>query len=441
VISVLTRFLRSCTHLCKALDNQTILQFRWTLGRTLGVYFLIFGFFGWGIIFPSIGTPISIVNNLLVIGTPILLFYFRKGISEYFTFKPRISLLDAFAVFGIWISLVVINFDWVTKSLTGDELSYALKSHIHSFRLLLILEPYLPDSWRMLSSAGLIQAISIVFMLLIGLLIFRHKFSNFSSISLGLIIFLLITSRILLYFLGATSLPNSPTPSIILFTFTSILGLSDEGFRLSASLLAAIFIYCSGRTLRQRKAFGIPAEVLLNVCLVILYSSYRLTLSPEISFMGIPFMGFILVKWCNRPTRMDASLVLAMAFLVSFRASSVILVLAILLHYLLFSRKLGADFRSGMWSPFVLCIPVLTTFIMSRYSGKSLVQDTSSVAKRVGDFLEVLSTSGMLTLVLLSPLFVLIYNQGVRELTFWFTFFALYVGLFLTAFIGFYRRF
>ena len=435
MLDALKRFKKSYNHFLLFSHNHTVLSLEWNLQRTLVVYFLIFGMFGWGIKFSTFGNTVSLLNNLLILGIPLFLFYLRNRLSQYFNFFLRISLRDAISILTISLVLSALNFDWVSRSLTGDELFYALKSHAHSYRLLISLDPYLPPFIRTFEGAKMIQFISLGALALVVLLIYVNKPKKFSLASFGLIFFLLIISRVILFFWGVTSQPNSPTPSIILYGFTSILGISDESFRISTAVFSAIFIFLSGRLLRGKKVFGIHGEATLVFCLIILYSSFRIILSPEISFMAITVMGFILARWWENSAKLDSSLILSLGFLISFRVPSAILVTILLLLSFFVTRKSGNYLPREAWSPLILCVPIITTFTLSRYSSGTFTQDSSSIIRRFEDFLELLNTSGTFLLLLLSLVTLFIFVAKAPELKVLTTFVALYIGLFAIVFL------
>ena len=356
--------------------------------------FIVFGFYGWG---TSRTSALTSVPFILINGSIFLVFFlfFAFGnrystlLSEHLVIKCR----QIYAVFGFLILLCVINIDWIFRTLTGDEVAYALQSQSQSYVIVKKILMFFPqlDS---LSFRLLIQICSavmlVLFVLTMGIMSKIRSTRHFISLCfIGTVIL-----RIATLSQGGSYGPNPPGASFYYLIGSTILSPTNFSYRILSLLLASLFLATLYEYLK--KISRLPEYVrILILAFIISFPIFRhMRLIVEISIWAFYFSSTILLQLYRSGGIASYQQVFLVSIATTFRFPLVAILVPMFVTNVvgtIRSRKNG-DQKATYWPSILavlMCLPVIilvsSTRLLERFSSTDLTkQQFSSQFTEVG---------------------------------------------------------
>lgn len=271
------------------------LNFNWVKVSSVWM-FIVFGFYGWGTpTFSSLfSIPYLLVNIFIILVFSLYFFYgehHTTKLRENFVIKSR----QIYTVCGILLLQYVINLDWISRALTGDEVAYALQSQGQSYVLvkkILVIFPQLGDlPFRLLlqiCSGGIL----LLFFFSVRLMYKIKSTRYFILLSfIGTIIF-----RVGAISQGGFNGSNPPGASFYYLIGSTILSPTNTSYRILSLLLASIFLTVIYEYLRKLLWLKEYIRVLIMFVLVSIPLFRHMSLIVEISIWSFYFATFILLQ-------------------------------------------------------------------------------------------------------------------------------------------------
>ena len=301
--------------------------------------FIVFGFYGWGT--PTFANFFSIPYVLTNISILLVFFvYFVSG--EYFNFNAReyflIKYRQVYTAFGILSLLCIVNSNWIFRTLTGDEIAYALQSQAQSYVLMkkaIEVFPQIGDlPFRLLLqfSSGAI----LLFLFVVGRLAFKIRNTRH---------FILLTFVATLIFRvaaisqGGLNGSNPPGASFYYLIGSTILSPTSPSYRILSLLLASIFLTVIYEHLKKIASLHKHIRVLIILVLISLPLFRHMSLLVEISVWTFYFATLILLQVYRSGVRISYRQTSLIAIATTFRFPLIAILFAALSAALFNSAK------------------------------------------------------------------------------------------------------
>ena len=258
--------------------------------------FIVFGFYGWGT--STISAIISIPFILINVSIFLIFFLFFAFGDRYSTLLREnlvIKSRQIYTVFGILILLCFINMDWIFRTLTGDEVAYALQSQIQSYVIVKKFLTFFPQLGS-LPFRLLIQIFSAV-LLVLFFLTMRMMSKIKSTRHFVLLCFIgTLIFRIATMSQGGSYGSNPPGASFYYLIGSTILSPTNFTYRVLSLLLASLFLATLYEYLK--KISQLPEYIrILILAFIISFPIFRhMSLTVEISIWAFYFSSIILLQ-------------------------------------------------------------------------------------------------------------------------------------------------
>jgi len=393
------------THFSPAMEIK--FEFNWLRISSIWM-FIVFGFFGWGTLpfsesnsIPSIFTAITLV---LVFGIYFLASNrYGATLDENFIIKVK----QIYVALGILSLLCVINKDWIFRSLTGDELAYAMQSQGHSFAITKKILSVIPqlDS---LSFRLLLQFSSII--LLGAFLLAMNLISRIKNLKGFILVcfFGTLLLRVAIMTLGGSSGANPPGASFFYLIGTTILSPSNASYRILSLLFASIFLTFIYQYLENISKLSKSIRILILLFVLSIPLFRHMSLLVEISVWYFYFATISLLVLLKSKGLISHQLIFVGALATSLRFPIVAILLSLYAAQFFFSPSLNARFGrppSFIQSTLGLfpCIPgliwIITTRFIEKYGVASTTNDflDSQISTVEKSYHEILSTLAVTT--------------------------------------------
>lgn len=240
------------TKILTSFSPKRVITFEFNWIKFSSVWMLIvFGFYGWGTLSSSESTSIpSLLMSIALVSVFSTYYFFGDSYASKLMETVTIQIRQIYAVFGIFLLLCIINVSWIFRSLTGDEIAYALQSQGQSYVILKKVLPIFPQ-FGDFQFRVLLQLCS-VFILVIFFLVLKMV-SRIKSVKHFILMCFLGTLllRIGVISQGGSNGPNPPGASFLYLVGTSILSPSNFSYRILSLLFASIFLIIIHALLKQ----------------------------------------------------------------------------------------------------------------------------------------------------------------------------------------------
>ena len=323
----------------------------------------------------SLQILISIILFFIII---LLFFSYNKLLSKF----PHIDVLkisfnDIKIYLFILSILLVAGFDFMNRSLIGDELAHSGLSQLHSIEGLMLLYDRIPIFFREQKINILIWLISILILVTSILLIFSaYRWKNKYNLFL-ISVFILLFFRLFFFLLEGRDPYHPPFRLFPLWLSSSIFSISNFSFRLPG-LMALSFI---GLILYKVLKPLSKSQILLWICIfsiltIPLLWNIALTVDSPIWTCLFSIL-FLLTYQFNKFYKSNFFIWFALlAIFILMRQSLVFIIPPLIFLYVLNNKKsLVVNWKETLFhfSPFLVCIPFL---LRSTFFGNPALQST-----------------------------------------------------------------
>ena len=330
--------------------------------------FIIYGFYG----AVTNGNYIfQFILSIIIISIQYWLGIFAVNNKYLTTFKFLFK--DAF-----WYSLLVLLVSLIQKdhlilSLTGDDLSYAQSSIVHSLKAAY----FVAERSSFLDTIPFIQIIHIIsfsVLFFISLFIFLIQKISFKKRILFVITAIIIL-RGIIFFAGGNSSPHPPLSLLPSFLMGSIFGPTDLSFRLSFHLIFIIFNFVLFQEFK--KIFNTPISLCVIISIITIPLLWRLSISLTPSLWTSLIFTFGLVHLINNKKLNYFMLFSIGSIGAMFRIPSLIILFPIGLFLLndLWRKKLNLNSLGVIILPVILILPF---FLNTLFFGTPATDYTTS---------------------------------------------------------------
>lgn len=244
-------------------------QFNW-MSVVLVSLIVTFGFFAYGsqdlnkfslnLAFPLVALIIMLVSLIIVLVSLGPIYQRIKNVS--FDDSITITFLDFLFFLIILLFTIIINWDWITRSLTGDELAYAGIASNQSLQIFNLI----PYSSETIASGTVLRLISAMITILLAVSIWIllklcwKRQVLFSLLAISIL-------QLVVGFLGGTGFGYTKLNTFPYFLTTSIFGFSDTTYRVTSIFIFSFFMMLIFKALVTW--FQIPALVAASICLAL----------------------------------------------------------------------------------------------------------------------------------------------------------------------------
>ena len=317
--------------------------------------------------------PLQILISLILVFIIFFLFFsYDKLLSKF----PNIDILeinfnDIKIYFLIFSVLLVSGFDFMNRSLIGDELAHSGLSQLHSIEGLMLLFDQIPIFFRDQKINTLIWIISASILILsIAIIFSTYKFNNKNNLFL-ISVFILLFFRLFFFLLEGRDPYHPPFRLFPFWLSSSIFSLSNFSFRLPG-LMALSFIglilYKVLKPLTKSQIFlWISIYSILTIPLL-----WNITLTVDSSIWACLFaILFLLTYQSNKFYKFNFFIWFSLlAIFILIRQSLIFIVPPLIFIYVLNNKKsLVTSWKEILFhfSPFLVCIPFLFRTIFFGY--------------------------------------------------------------------------
>lgn len=355
---------------------------------------VVFGYYGWGASFESTSSFLTLTSNLVLLFALLFLFLRRKLIDNELSRKIAIKLNDLLIFICILIVLLILNRDWISKSLVGDELAYAYRAQVYGYKLLTesrvlsIIENESMSAAAWFQIIAALNVLAIITVYKVAKLI-RNDYLFFSIYLIGL-----FTMRLLFLRYGTTSTPNSPLLSFWLLLASSFAGVNDRGFRLGMMVLTSLILAITSRILTSNTKR--PLVVFQIVLLLIIYLwAFKISVGIEVAhltFLGLlPTLSYLGLN----TSQLNPGFLYFLAFFTYWRTQALYLVVPCMIMYVM-SRSESRIIRlRETLIPLAVIAPGLTTFTIGRRSELGFQNSETSVTGQITSTFNLFYNSGV----------------------------------------------
>ncbi|MCG3772550.1 MAG: hypothetical protein JW384_03764 [Nitrosomonadaceae bacterium] len=336
-------------------------------------FFLAYGYYGartpgYGELMANLGAFILQIGLLVLILVVFGLLAWKA--SDRFQDRIEIHKTDILVFCSYLTILLALSFEQLQFSLFSDEISYSATSHGQSMYVALALG-------RLLDAVGdfqfkfLVQVVSLTLLIsLMSVLVLSRRLTWKHRIILCSL--LLLSSRLLISFLGGNHSPHPPLQLIPPFVFGSLLGIRDGAFKLSYFVLYVIYLHCLFRMLCR--AFPFALSYLLALAIGTLPLLLRLGTIVEHSLWASICFTLVLAEIITATKLNYIRLISCIAIATLMRQPSFLAIFPVLM--LMVAEELQSKDKGG-WVARTLCTlsPVL---LFMPFLGESLIRGTPS---------------------------------------------------------------
>ena len=355
---------------------------------------IVFGFYGWGTSTISAITSIPfILMNVSIFVIFSLFFAFGDLFSTLLRENVVIKSSQIYTVFGIFILLCFINMDWIFRTLTGDEVSYALQSQIQSYVVVKKFLTFFPQLDSL--PFRLLLQISSAALLVLFLLTMRMMSKIKSTRHFVLLCFIgTLIFRIATLSQGGSYGSNPPGASFYYLIGSTILSPTNFSYRILSLLLASLFLTILYEYLKKISQHPQYIRILI-LAFIISFPIFRhMSLTVEISIWAFYFSSIILLQLYRSGGIASYQQVFLVSIATTFRFPLMVILVPIFVTNVFGtrrSRKSGD--QNATYAPSILgvlvCLPglilVSTTRLVERFGGTDLTtQQFGSQFKEVG---------------------------------------------------------
>lgn len=292
--------------------------------------FLIFGFYGWGTpTFKDLFSIPYVLTNISIL--LVFLTYFAFG--EYFNLNARdhflIKYRQIFTTIGIWFLLCMINSNWIFRTLTGDEIAYALQSQGQSYILTKKAIEVFPQIGELQFRLILqfCSGVILLFLFLAAKLAFKIRNTR-HFIVLAFVATLIF--RIAAISQGGFNGSNPPGASFYYLIGSTILSPTSPSYRLLSLLLASIFLTLIYEHLKKISSLQKNIRILIILVIISLPLFRHMSLLVEISVWNFYFTTLLLLQIYRSGVRISYLQTFLMSVATTFRFPVVAILLAAL---------------------------------------------------------------------------------------------------------------
>jgi hypothetical protein len=355
---------------------------------------IVFGFYGWGTSTISAITSIPFIfMNVSIFLTFFIFFAFGDRYSTVLRENLVIKSRQIYTVFGLLILLCIINLDWIFRSLTGDEVSYALQSQIQSYVLVKRFLTFFPqlDS---LPFRLLIQIFSVV--LLVLFLLTMRMMSKIKSTRLFVLLCFIGTLilRIATLSQGGSYGSNPPGASFYYLIGSTILSPTNLSYRIISLLLASLFLAILYEYLKRISQLPKYIRILILALIISIPIFRHMSLTVEISIWAFYFSSIILLQLYRSGGIASYQQVFLVSIATTFRFPLMAILVPIFVTNIFGTRRSRKNGdQNATYGPSILgvlmCLPglilVSMTRLVERFGGTDLTtQQFGSQFREVG---------------------------------------------------------
>ena len=356
---------------------------------------IVFGFYGWGT--STISAIMSIPSILINVSIFLVFFLFFAFGNRYSTLLREnlvIKSRQIYTVFGILTLLCFINVDWIFRTLTGDEVAYALQSQIQSYVVIKKFLTFLPqlDS---LPFRLLIQIFSAALLVLFFLTMrMMAKIKNTRYFVLLCFIGTLIL-RIATLSQGGFYGSNPPGASFYYLIGSTILSPTNLSYRILSLLLVSLFITTLYEYLKKISTLPEHTRVLILLFIISFPIFRHMGLTVEISIWAFYFSSIILLQLYRSGGIASYQQIFMVSIATTFRFPLMAILVPMVVTNIFSTRRSRKNGdKDATYGPSILgmlvCFPglifVSSTRLVERFGGTSLTaQQFSSQSTEVGN--------------------------------------------------------
>ena len=287
------------------------------------------------------------------------------------------------SIFAFIIAVAVINY--VTLSLSGDELFYANYGFIHSIKILPFLVSATPNILD-LDVSIVIRAISLVLLIalcFLSYLLFRIGLRSYLSLSLATLI-ILISARIIFLYIGGNPIIHSPLTSAYAALVGILIGISDLALQSGQFLIYVLFSFFVFTRFRMITNNTFQASILALAVLSI-PATFFLGSDLEPSLWTMICYSIILLYLSEEKFKQYKSLVYVVLLFSLFRLPSIFALVPIMIHLIAYddhSRKfrLRVSQYLNIFSPAIIFLPF---FVFAMIEGSAATTESTFSISRL----------------------------------------------------------
>lgn len=401
--------------------DTTAFSLNWSYRYTVLLFMFVFGYYGWGT--TSGITNLLDLPNILTVFTLIfssaLLHLRREDFNSYFQKPIKINFgFLAIALFSFLFG-IIINYKFLSNSLTVDETAYAWFSQLQTYVITLKIALLLPTQILEINSAFIMQGISI-FILLTGLFLLRFLVkirSDFKFLIIALSLTFLL--RGLVQYSGGANGPNSPLSSLWYFTTSSIFGLHNLTYRFSS---LAVFCCLSAYLYWRIRGDSLSSKINALLTSLLLFSIPLVsTMSFIVEIANWTFFASVVlfVELARNRFLIDKKVLFFLAIAYYFRVNVITLIITVLLCALLAGYS---DFFRDKWNyiyPFCIILPGLVPVIVGRLTDRltGVGNLNTDISANLRNSISALSLSGssLYLVIAISSIIILLLRNASRK--------------------------
>lgn len=275
--------------------KEIVIEFNWL--KISSVWMLIvFGFYGWGSLSFSKSASLPSALTSIAIATVFSFYYFFSNhYAAKLVEKLTIEVRQIYFSIGIFLLLVAINMDWISRSLTGDEVAYALQAQSQGYvisKKVLTIIPQLGS----LSFRILLQIFSgLLLLAFILLLVLISRLKNIRHYILVCFLGTLVLRSAVIAQGGAGG-ANPPGASFFYFVGTTILSPSNFTYRVLSLFFASIFLTIVYVSLSKLPYLSKFTRILIVLFVLSIPLFRHMALLSEISIWNFYFATIALIR-------------------------------------------------------------------------------------------------------------------------------------------------
>ena len=357
--------------------KEIIIEFNWLKISSVWM-FIVFGFYGWGTL--SLSKSASLPSVLTTIAI-VLVFSFYYFFSNHYAAKLvenlTIGVRQIYFVFGIFLILISINTDWISRSLTGDEIAYALQAQSQGYvisKKVLSVFPQLGS----LSFQILLQIFS--GLLLLAFILALKLISKIRNVRYYILVCfwgtLIVRSAVIAQ--GGSGGANPPGMSFFYFVGTTIISPSNFTYRILSLFFASIFLAAVYVSLTKLPYLSKLTRILIVLFVLSIPLFRHMALLMEISIWNFYFATISLICVLISRGSVSYQLIFIGALATSIRFPIVAILIPFYSFQFIGVSSKGLKFRRP--ANFIesslgllLCFPgfiwIATTRFLDKYSG------------------------------------------------------------------------
>lgn len=319
-------------------------EFNWLKVSSVWL-FIVFGFYGWGATSLSAltSTP-SVLTSIALVSVFAIYYSYSDRYAFKLTEALTIQVRQIYVVFGILLFLCAINLGWVFRSLTGDELAYALQSQGQSYvivkKFLAMFPQFGTVPFRLLlqmCSAFLLLGFFLTIRLMLKIKSPKYFVLTCFTITL---LFRIVSTGV-----GGSIGANPPGSFFFYLIGSTVLTPSNLSYRILSLLFASIFLAIIYEFLRKIPNLSRLMRVLILLFVLSIPLFRHMSLLVEISIWYFYFATILLLFLLLSTNLAKHQLIFMGALATSLRFPIIALLIPLFLIQFLDVKHIGIRFK------------------------------------------------------------------------------------------------